>query len=253
MLLDFYFFLTETEPELHMKFRIQTYFGFMQWCNDALCLALYLFCSLNGDNNILHFIFFFHDTKTQADVIMKQYITATRSYVCAWLRTDQLYVKLEMLFPACITLSLYLDWISCAILSVSHSPSAIFHGQSLSLLSWITKVQYSFMALSFRDHFWGSLEACLKSWNCLNGQKTLGIGNIESDMWERVVFECCDCTQWHSAFSCSAPFCISFFSFFVFTLSVSPCWALALGFANLSATSMHRIVLSKETENFSGG
>lgn len=120
-----------------------------------------------------------------------------------------------MFFPACITLSLYLDWISCAILSVSHSPSAIFHGQSLSLLSWITKVQYSFVALSCRDHFWDSLEACLEYRNCLNGQKTLGIGNIGSHMWERVVFECCDCTQWNSAFFCSALLCISFLSFFL--------------------------------------
>lgn len=212
-----------------------------------------LFYSLNGDSNISHFIFFLHDTKTQADVIMKQYIIATRFCFCAGLRADQLYVKLEMFFPACLTLSLYLDWISCAILSVLHSPSAIFHGQSLSLLSWITKVQYSFVALSYGDHFWDSLEAHLESWNCLNGQKALGIGTIGSNMWEKVVFECCDCTQWNSAFFWSSLFCISSLSFFVFTLSVSPCWALALGFANLSATSMHRIILSKETENFSGG
>lgn len=157
---------------------------------------------------------------------MKQYIIATRSCFCAWLRTHQLYVKLEMFFPACITLSLYLDWISCAILSVSHSPSAIFHGQSLSLLSWITKVQYSFVALSCRDHFWDSLEACLEYRNCLNGQKTLGIGNIGSHMWERVVFECCDCTQWNSAFFCSALLCISFLSFFL-SLFLPCLWALA--------------------------
>lgn len=116
-----------------------------------------------------------------------------------------------MFFPACITLSLYLDWISCAILSVLHSPSAIFHVQSFSLLSGITKVQYRFVALSYRGHFWESLEAHLKSWNCLNGQKTLDVGNMESEMWERAVFECCVCTQSNSAASCSALHVFSFF------------------------------------------
>lgn len=177
-----------------MVFRIQTYFGLMQWHNDALCLVLYLFRSLYSDNNFWHFIFFFHATRNQADVIMKQYIITTRSCFHGWLRTYQLYVKLEMFFPVCITLSLYLDWISCAILSALHSPSAIFHGQSLSLLSGITEVQYRFVALSYGGHFWESLEACLKSWNCLNEQRTLDVGNTESEMWERIFFACCACT-----------------------------------------------------------
>lgn len=174
---------------------------------------------------------------------MKQYIITTRSWFYGWLRTYNLYVKLEMFFPVRITLSLYLDWISSAILSVLHSPSAIFRGQFLSSLSGITKGQYRFVALSYRGHFWESLEACLKSWHCLNGQKR---------SWEYWVWDVGKSCLWmlclHMVDFCSLLLCFSFLSFFVFILSVSPWWALALGFANLSATSMHRLVLSKEND-----
>lgn len=86
-------------------------------------------------------IFLFLATKNQADVIMEQYIITTRSSFCGWLRTYQLHMESEMFFPACTTLSLHLDCISCAILSVLHSPSVIFHVKSLPLLSGITKFQ----------------------------------------------------------------------------------------------------------------